>query len=87
MARFCVHGDLQQKYNLAESDVYSPVVNWSTIRLMLVLTQQLGLSTVHLDFSNAFAQADIPEGTEVFIEPPPRYSTQNDMVLKLNKSL
>ena len=86
-ARFCVRGDLQQKYNLAEPDTYAPVVNWSTIRLMLVLTQQLNLSTVHLDFSNAFAQADIPEGSEVYLEPPPRYATQNDMVLKLNKSL
>ena len=86
-ARFCVRGDLQQKYNLAEEDTYSPVISWSTIRMMLVLTQQLGLSTVHLDFSNVFAQADIPEGTEVFLEPPPRYSTNNDYVLRLNKSL
>ena len=86
-SRFCVRGDLQQKLNLASADVYSPVINWSTIRLMLVLTQQLGLSTVHLDFSNAFAQTDLPDGQDIYLEPPPRYATQGDYVLKLNKSL
>ena len=26
-ARFCVRGDLQQKLNLADKDVYAPVIN------------------------------------------------------------
>ena len=60
-ARFCVRGDLQKKTLDDATDVFSPVVNWSTIRTMLVLTQLHNLKTVHLDFSNAFAQSTLPE--------------------------
>ena len=54
---------------------------------MLVLMQQLGLSTVHLDFSNAFAQDNLPEGAEVYLELPQRYKAEGDQILKLHKSL
>ena len=42
-----------------------------------------------IDFSNAFAQADIPKDKAVYIECPQGYEPPNgeDMVLKLNKSL
>lgn len=86
-AHFCVRGDLQKKVNLAPDDTYSPAINWSTIKTMPVLTQKLNLSTIHLDFSNTFAQTEIEEGKEVYLEPPPRYHTATDEILKLNKSL
>ena len=84
-ARFCVRGDLQSKYEEFES--YSPVVQWSTVRLMLILSIVHGLETRQVDYVNAFAQADLDK--DVFIEVPQGYKHDNaiDCVLKLNKSL
>jgi hypothetical protein len=84
-ARFCVRGDLQSKFEEFES--YSPVVQWSTVRLMLILSIVHGLETRQVDYVNAFAQADVDK--DVFIELPQGYEHLNDVdcVLKLNKSL
>ena len=83
--RFCVRGDLQSKFEEFES--YSPVVQWSTVRLMLILSIVHGLETRQVDYVNAFAQADLDR--DVFIEIPDGYEHTNDVdcVLKLNKSL
>ena len=70
-------------------NIFTPVVQWSMVRLMLVMTCILKLKTVSIDFSNAFVQADIPKGKAVYIECPKGYEPANgkDMVLMLNKSL
>jgi hypothetical protein len=88
-ARFCVRGDVQKRVTDESMDTYAPVVQWSTVRLMLIMTCMLKLKTVSIDFSNAFAQADIPQGKAVYIECPRGYEPADgkDMVLMLNKSL
>ena len=55
--RFCERRDLQTKYEEFES--YSPVVQWSTIHLVLILSIVHGLETRQVDYVNAFAQADL----------------------------
>ena len=60
------------------------------MRLMLILQCILGLQSKSIDFTNAFAQADIPSGEPAFIELPWGFKSdggQHDIVLKLNKSL
>jgi len=90
-ARFCVRGDLQKKMKETsgkeQPDTFAPVCSWTTVRLMLVLTTILGLQTQQTDFSNAFAQAKLPE--PVYIEIPRDFGarTGDDMVLKLKRSL
>ena len=91
-ARWCVRGDLEKKINgkRGESvDTYSPVVQWSTVRLMLVLTIILGMVTRAVDFSNAFAQADMPPDMQVYLEMPENFAPNDgsDSVLRLKKSL
>jgi len=94
--RFCVRGDLQ---DLTGRATYSPTANWNTIRLMLMMTAQLGLASTQVDFVSAFCQADIdlpvdydlmtPEEQSrvgVFVEMP-RGFEQPGHVLKLKKSL
>lgn len=68
-------------------DTYAPVVQWSTIRLILTLTLKHEWSTRQVDYTNAFAQADLQE--EVYIEAPKGFSGKDgeDKVLKLLKSL
>ena len=52
-ARFCVRGDLQSKFEEYES--YSPVDQWSTVRIMLILSIVHRLETRQVDYVNAFA--------------------------------
>lgn len=68
-------------------DTYAPVVQWSTIRLVLTLVLKHGWSTRQVDYTNAFAQADLPE--EVYIEEPRGFTGRDgtNKVLKLLKSL
>ena len=57
---------------------------------MLILQCILGLQSQSIDFTNAFAQADIPSGEPVFIELPRDFKSdreQHDVVIKLKKSL
>jgi Reverse transcriptase (RNA-dependent DNA polymerase). len=69
-------------------DTYDPVVQWSTVRLVLTLTLKNGWSTRQVDYTNAFVQADLQE-EEVCIEPPRGFSGLDgvDKVLRLQKSL
>ena len=60
------------------------------MRLMLIFQCILGLQSQSIDFTNAFAQVDIPSGEPVFIELPRYFNSdggQDDVVLKLKKSL
>ena len=61
-ARYCVRGDIQKQLCPKPLNSYSPVVQWATVRLMLILQFILGLKSQSIDFTNAFAQADIPSG-------------------------
>ena len=85
-ARFCARGD-KQKLGVDYDETYAPVVQWSTIRLLLTMSMALGLKSKQVDYSNAFVQADI-DG-EVFMELPEEFNSTDgeDYVLKLKKSL
>ena len=45
---FCVQGDKQVE-GLDYGETYAPVVAWSTVRLLLVLSVVLGLETLQVD--------------------------------------
>ena len=85
-AQCCVCGDLQTA-GVDYFETYAPVVQWSTVRLILTDTLINGWTTKQVDYMNAFAQAELSE--DVYIERPrgfPRVD-RRDTVLKLNKSL
>jgi hypothetical protein len=85
-ARYCARGDLQQE-GVDFFDTYAPVVQWSTIRMLLITVLTEGWATRQVDYTNAFAQADLRE--EVYLECPKMFAPKsgNDLVLKLIKSL
>ena len=67
-------------------DSYYPVVQWPTVRLMLILQCIIGLQCQSIDFTNAFAQADIPSGEPIFIELPRDFKSDGEqgyIVLRL----
>lgn len=69
-------------------DTYSPVVQMTSVRLLLILTLLLGLKSRSVDFTLAFTQAPIDMPT--FLELPAGFSVDGDVgdyVLELRKTL
>ena len=89
-AQYCVRGTVQKRLSPEPLSSYSPVVQWATVRLVLIFQYILGLQSQSINFTNAFAQADIPSGGPVFSELSRYYNSdvvQCDFVLRLNKIL
>ena len=82
-ARFCVRGDMQIA-GVDFDETFAPVVNWVTVRTLLVLSIHLNLSTAQLDYIAAFTQSDITEDVNVEM---PRGLREEGYVCKLNKFL
>ena len=92
-ARICVMGNRQTDVDPFEC--YAPVVAWSTLRTMLILSVLLGLESVQVDYTSAFCQAQVHE--DIFVSQPRGWKTLNRLgleepfkeghVLKLNRSL
>ena len=82
-ARICVRGD-QQVQDVDYFDTFSPVVQWSTIRLMFILSILLNLKTIQVDYTLAFVQAPADPGT--FLEMPKLFEIPG-MILELKRNL
>ena len=63
-SRLCVRGDKEIE-NVHYWETFAPVVSWTTVRLLLILSAQLGLETLQVDYTAAFVHADV--------ETPPQY--------------
>ena len=96
--RFCVRGD-KQIQGVDFFETYAPVVNWTTVRLLLVMSILLGLATAQADYTAAFVQSPIDkppnwdsmtkeerDKSGVYVEMP-RGFRKPGKVLRLNKSL
>jgi len=59
-SRICVDGS-QQRYGIDYWDMYAPVVQWSTVRLLFILATTLGLSSRQIDYVQAFPQAALDD--------------------------
>ena len=89
-ARYCVRGGFQKRLSPESLDLYYPLVQWVIVILMLILQCILGFQSQSIDFTNAFAQADIPSGEPVLIEITRDFKSdggQCGVVIRLNKSL
>ncbi|KAG7343789.1 reverse transcriptase RNA-dependent DNA polymerase [Nitzschia inconspicua] len=82
-ARFCARG-FEQTEGVDYDETFAPVVNWTTVRFLLMMSILLGLETRQVDYVAAFVQADID--MDVYVEMPRGFS-QKGKVLKLKKSL
>ena len=84
-----MRGDVEARMSEGKMHTYSPVIQWSSLRLMLIFTILFDLKTQSTDFSNAFAQADMPDDLNIYLEMPENFgcSDGSDSVLKLKKSL
>ena len=88
-ARLCVHGGMQTK-GVDYWHTYAPVVNWSTVRLVLLLTELAGWHSRQIDYILAFSQA--PIDTTVYCHLPAGFHVENggnneEYVIVLEKNL
>ncbi len=71
-ACFCARGDMKlEGINFFET--YAPVIQWTTVHLMLILEVFLGLKPKKGDVTASFLHADLEEGKNVFIKMPKRF--------------
>ena len=88
-ARFCARGDKQVE-GVDYFEKFAPVVSWTAVRMLMVMSLDLGWYTKQIDFSNAFVQAELTE--EVYINMPTYFETDDGLttkeaVLRLKKSI
>ena len=74
-ARFCARGD-QQIEGVDFFETYAPVVQWTTVRLMLILEVLLDLKSKQGDVTAAFLHADLGEDEEVYVRMPRGFEHQ-----------
>ena len=72
-------------------DAYAPVVQWTTIWLMIILEVLPGLNSKQGDVTCAFLHADLARGETVYVDMPLGFNIKSmngkRQVLKLNKTL
>ena len=88
-ARLCAHGG-QQRWGVNYWETYSPVVNWMSVRLMLIISIIHDLPVCSVDFVLAFPQADLD--TPVYMELPVGMEIEGaaypgEYIIELKKSL
>ena len=87
-SRLCAHGGMQQ-WGVDYWETYAPVVNWLSIRTLLILSVIYGYHSRAIDFISAFPQANLDY--DVFMEFPAGMNcgdgTRKQYVLKLDKNL
>ena len=84
-ARFCARGD-QQLEGVDFFETYAPVVQWTTVRLMLTLEVLLKLKSKQGDVTAAFLHADLGPDENIYVNMPLGFR-QKGKVLKLSKTL
>jgi hypothetical protein len=83
-ARLVLLGHLQRP-NIDFFETYAPVVDFTAVRIALVIAVQTGMSMHHLDVKCAFLNGYIEE--EIYMRLPDGFNPSNDKVCKLNKSI
>ena len=87
-SRLCAHGGMQQ-WGVDYWETYAPVVDWLSVRALLILSVLHGYHSRSIDFVLAFPQAKLD--CDVFMEIPAGMNhgegSRNQYVLKLEKNL
>jgi hypothetical protein len=82
-ARICARG-FEQIEGVDYFETFAPVVQWMTVRIILIMTILLNLENKQIDYTAAFMQAPIDH--DVYVEMPKLFQV-NGKVWKLKRAL
>jgi hypothetical protein len=86
-ARFCARGDRQQE-GIDYFETWAPVVQWSTVRIVMTLAVKLNLISVQCDITAAFIHGRVPVTETIYVHQPRGFHRGNgDEVLRLKRTL
>ena len=70
-ARFCARGDRQLE-GIDYFETWAPVVQWSTIRIVMIIAAKLRYCSAQCDITAAFIHAFLPPEETIYVEQPSR---------------
>ena len=86
-ARFCARGDRQQE-GIDYFKTWAPVIQWSTVCIVMILAVKLNLISVQCDITTAFIHGHIPPTETIYVHQPRGFHRGNgDKVLCLKCTL
>eukprot|EP00956_Cyclotella_meneghiniana_P013817 scaffold20267_cov42-Cyclotella_meneghiniana.AAC.1 len=88
-ACFCARGDRQVE-GVDYFQTWSPVAQWVTVHLLMILSVILRLKTAQADITAAFVHAELPPEEQVFIHQPHGFKVhcdEGELVLRLKRLL
>ncbi|XP_062528652.1 copia protein isoform X2 [Bombyx mori] len=83
-ARLVARG-FQQKYKIDYDETYSPVIDTTSLRILLSIAADKGLKLKQFDIKTAFLHGNLKE--TIYMKVPKGYNNCEGKVCKLNKSL
>ena len=84
-ARFCVRGD-RQKEGVDYFETWAPVVQWSTVHIVMILAIKLNLISVQCDITAAIIHGRVTE--TIYVNQPRGFNcVKGDEVLRLKQTL
>lgn len=68
-ARFCVQGDRQIE-GIDFFETWAPVVQWTTVRAMMILAAKQKMYAAQADITAAFVHAPLAANENIYVEQP-----------------
>jgi hypothetical protein len=86
-ACICARGD-RQKEGIDYFETWAPVVQWSTLRIVMILAIKLKLISVQCDITAAFVHGRVPPMETIYVHQPRGFHCgKGDEVLRLKHTL
>jgi hypothetical protein len=83
----CARGD-RQKEGIDYFETWAPVVQWSTVRIVMILAIKLKLILVQCDITAAFVHGRVPPTETIYVHQPRGFHRgKGDKVLRLKCTL
>jgi len=76
-----------QRFGINYFDTYSPVARLASIRTILAIAARNDWEINTFDFNGAYLNGELNDNEQIYMEPPPRYGNQGEIVKFLLKSL
>jgi hypothetical protein len=86
-AQFCARGERQTE-GVDYFKTWAPVVQWSTVRIVMILAIKLNLISIQCDITAAFIHGRVPPTETIYVHQPRGFNRGNgDEVLRLKQTL